>query len=106
MAEQTSNGGQNARPAGGPGRGRMRGPRPKIKNPGKLFKRVMGYMLKKYRFHVVAVVVCILAGVFANVQGTMFMRTLIDSYITPMLTSPSPDFSPLAAAIARVAVSI
>ena len=103
MAEQTSNGGQNARPAGGPGRGRMRGPRPKIKNPGKLFKRVMGYMLKKYRFHVVAVVVCILAGVFANVQGTMFMRTLIDSYITPMLTSPSPDFSPLAAAIARVA---
>ena len=103
MAEQTSNGGQNARPVGGPGRGRMRGPRPKIKNPGKLFKRVMGYMLKKYRFHVVAVVVCILAGVFANVQGTMFMRTLIDSYITPMLTSPSPDFSPLAAAIARVA---
>ena len=94
---------KNARTVKGPGRGRGMGPRPKLANPGLLFRRVMGFMLSKYKFHFIAVVICILIGVAANVQGTMFMRTLIDAYITPMLGSASPDFSPLASAIARVA---
>lgn len=42
-------------------------------------------------------------SVLANVQGTMFMKTLIDQYITPLLSADTPDFGPLAAAIARVA---
>lgn len=33
----------------------------------------------------------------------MFMKTLIDGYITPMLTQPDPDFGPLLHAILRVA---
>ena len=64
----------------------MRGPRgekPKIENPGKLFRRLMGYVLKNYTPHVVIVVICIFVGVFANIQGTLFMQTLIDSYIFP-----------------------
>ena len=69
----------------GPGARRAMGPRPAIKNPGKLFKRLMAYILKGYAPHCIIAVVCIAASVFASTQGTMFMRTLIDGYIEPML---------------------
>jgi len=89
---------------GGPGRGRMRGPRPKLEDPMGLFKRLMGYVFRKYRVHFIIVLACIVVSVLANIQGTLFMRTLIDSYITPLLASTdAPDFGPLAMAIARVA---
>lgn len=84
------------------GRG-PRGARPKIENPGKLFKRLMGYVLKNYTPHVVVVVICIFAGVLCNIQGTLFTQTLIDGYIVPLLGSDNPDFSGLAQAIMRVA---
>ncbi|MCD8038659.1 MAG: ABC transporter ATP-binding protein/permease [Lachnospiraceae bacterium] len=86
----------------GPGR-RVVGPRPKIENPGKLFKRLMGYIFKNYTPHVIVVVICIFIGVLASIQGTLFTQTLIDEYITPLLGSENPDFSGLARAIARVA---
>ncbi len=86
----------------GPG-GRMRGPRPKIENPGKILKRVLGYVLKDYAVHWACVVICIFVTVFAGLQGTLFMRTLIDDYIVPLLESQNPDFTPLAGAIGRVA---
>ncbi len=86
----------------GPGH-HMRGPKPKIENPGKLFKRLMGYVLKNYAPHVIIVVVCIFVGVLANIQGTLFTQTLIDEYIMPLLGTPNPDFSGLARAIFRVA---
>ena len=89
----------------GPGpRGHRGGPRPKIKNPGKLFARLMGYVFKSYGIHMILVVLCILISVFANVQGTMFTKSLIDSYITPMIGQANPDFGPLAAAIRNVVV--
>ncbi len=84
------------------GRG-PRGARPKIENPGKLFKRLMGYVLKNYTPHVIVVVICIFAGVLCNIQGTLFTQTLIDGYIVPLLGSDNPDFSGLAQAIMRVA---
>ena len=56
-----------------------------------------------YRIQVVAVVICIFVSVFANVQGTLFMQTLIDGYILPLLKEQSSDFSGLAHAIARTA---
>lgn len=84
--------------------GAMRGPLPKIENPGKLFMRLMKYMLKNYMFHCIIVVACIFISVFASVQGTMFTQSLIDDYIEPMLKTGSKDFSPLLAAITRVAI--
>ncbi len=86
-----------------PGPGRMRGPAPKVKNPGKLLARLLGYVTRKYLIQCIIVVICIFAGVLANVQGTMFMRDLIDSYITPLIGQENPDFGPLLAAILRVA---
>lgn len=87
----------------GHGRG-ARGPKPKIKNPMKLFKRIMAYVLKNYKIQLFLVVVCILTSVFANIQGTMFTKTLIDSYILPLIGSPNPDFGPLKMAILKVAI--
>ena len=63
----------------------------------------MKYVLKDYKFHCISVVVLIVVSVLCNVQGTMFMKNLIDEYITPFLLSDNPNFTPLAHAIAKVA---
>ena len=85
-------------------RGNARGPMQKIENPGQLFKRLIGYMMRKYTVHLVVVVICIFTGVFANIRGTLFLKTLVDGYITPLLGEKNPDFTPLAHAILSVAV--
>ena len=85
------------------GPGRNAGPRPKVENPGKVFKRILAYVMKQYKFQVILVLCCILLGVFAQVQGTLFMQTLIDSYLLPLLAEKSNDFSGLLHAITRVA---
>ena len=77
----------------------------KVKNPGKLLARLMQYVFRDYKLHCIIVFVLIFVGVIANVQGTMFTKDLIDKYITPfLLSTDTPNFSPLAHAIGRVAV--
>ena len=83
---------------------RTTSPKPKIKNPGKLFARLMGFIFKKYLPACIIVVICIFVSVLANVQGTMFTKNLIDDYIVPLLKTGSPDYGPLLAAMGRVAV--
>ena len=91
------------RPAKGPGGRVPRGMKPAVENPGKILKRLFGYVMQYYRFHIIVVVICIFLSVLCNAQGTMFMQSLIDDYITPLLGSKNPDFSGLASAIGRVA---
>ena len=105
MSEDKNTKGNQAPAGHGPGGPRgARGPRPKIENPGKLFKRVMNYTLKDYAAGWVVVVICIFASVYCSLQGTMFMRTLIDEYILPLMGRENPSFDALASAIFRVAV--
>ena len=87
-----------------PGPRGPRAPKPKIKNPGKLFARLMGFIFKKYLPACIIVVICIFVSVLANVQGTMFTKNLIDDYIVPLLKTGNPDYGPLLAAMGRVAV--
>ena len=87
-----------------PGPRGPRGPKPKIKNPGKLFARLIGFIFKKYLPACIIVVICIFVSVLANVQGTMFTKNLIDDYIVPLLKTGNPDYGPLLAAMGRVAV--
>lgn len=75
----------------------------KVDNAGKLFVRLMKYIMKNYFAHIIIVVICILGSVLANVQGTWFTQSLIDNYITPMIKSGVADFAPLIKAILRVA---
>ena len=87
-----------------PGPRGPQGPKPKIKNPGKLFARLMGFIFKKYLPACIIVVICIFVSVLANVQGTMFTKNLIDDYIVPLLKTGIPDYGPLLAAMGKVAV--
>ena len=74
----------------------------KSKNNGKTFKRLMAYILKAYKFHLIFVAVCIFISVLANVQGTLFMQTLIDDFIVPLLKAKNPDFTDLKGEVIRV----
>ena len=81
-----------------------RGVKVRVENAPAIFKRLMAYVFSRYGALMLVVVVCIFTSVFASVQGTLFTRTLIDGYITPMLTSGSRDFGPLLRAIGKVAL--
>lgn len=88
----------------GPGTRGPKGPIPKIENPGKLLSRLMKFIFSRYLVHYVLVMLCIFAAVFCSVQGTLFMQTLIDDYIAPMIGVPNPDYGPLLGAMGRVAI--
>ncbi len=75
----------------------------KNKNAAKIFRRLMAYIFKSYKFHLIFVAICILISVLANVQGTLFMQTLIDEFILPLIKAETPDFTDLLAQITRVA---
>ncbi len=90
-----------------PGPGAPRGariPGKKVEHPFKLLGRTLKFVFRDYKFHFVIVLLCIVVSVLASVQGTLFTRTLIDSYILPMIGQTNPDFGPLAGAIGRVAI--
>ena len=95
---------KNTKPVPGPGGRGPKGPRPKVENPGKLFMRLLAYIMKNYAVHCILVVICIFITVLASVQGTWFMQTLIDGYILPLIGQADPDFSGLLHAIMRVAI--
>ena len=67
--------------------------------------RVLGYMLKNYKFSFFMVVVCILGSALATLRGTLFMQSLIDDYIAPLTQAQTPDYSNLASALVSVAVT-
>ena len=65
--------------------------------------RLLKMVFSQYKFHLIIVLTCIVLNAFCNVQGTLFMQTLIDDYITPMIGQVNPDFSGLLKALTRVA---
>ena len=77
---------------------------PKVKDPGKILKRILSMIFEKYSIHVIVVLLCVLLNTYASIQGTLFTKTLIDDYIAPMLLKSNPDFAPLLSAIFRIAI--
>ena len=67
----------------------------KEQNPMIPLKRLMGYIWKDYKFQMLLVLAGILMSAITGVIASLFLRTLIDSYITPLLQSANPDFGPL-----------
>lgn len=90
------------KPAKGPGSKGMMGPRPKLENPMQKFKRLLGYVLKNYRFSCLFVVILIFISSIAGVIGTMFLKRLIDDYIVPFLSQKNPDYTPLFYALCKL----
>jgi ATP-binding cassette subfamily B protein len=71
-------------------------------NTGKTIKRLLSYM-GKYKFRFVLVFICIILSAIAGVAGSLFLRVVIDDYITPLLTEANPVFSGLLKAITLMA---
>ena len=95
---------ERVREVKGPRGGAKRGmPHEKVEHPEKIIGRLFGILFRNYGIHMAAVMICILTTVLSSVQGTMFTKTLIDSYITPMIGQANPDYGPLTGAILRVA---
>ncbi|MBS5985780.1 ABC transporter ATP-binding protein [Clostridium sp.] len=65
------------------------------KADSKTLKRLLSY-ISKYRIQFIFVLVSILLSAVASVVSTLFLKTLIDDYITPLLLEAVPDFSGLA----------
>ena len=84
----------------GKGAAMMRGPRGKV-NKG-TFKRVFKYITKGHKLQLAVVIICIIISSLASVKGTLFLKTLIDDYITPLLGTTNPVFDGLLKAIAMM----
>lgn len=78
--------------------------RSNLKNGAKSFARLLRYMIGSNKIAWFFVIVCILISAFAQMQGMVFIQSLVDDYIEPMLVSGSRDFSGLAGALLKVAI--
>ena len=78
-------------------------PLPKVqreKPDGATAKRLLSYVFRgNYTARFVIVLISILITVAASVGSSLFIQTLIDKYITPLIGSSHPDFSGLALAL-------
>ena len=93
---------------GGPG-GKGPGKKPPMgkmmkpgENTGKVFKRLVGYILQYYKWHCLLVIGMIFFSAIAMINGNLFLQSLIDDYITPLMGQENPDFGPLLKAIMRL----
>jgi ATP-binding cassette subfamily B protein len=87
----------------GPG-GRRQGHAKASKDSLKTLKRLLAYVLKEYKFLFFIVMLTIIISTLANVIGTLFIKNLIDDYITPLLNKSGADFGPLLKMIFTMAV--
>ena len=88
-----------------PGGPRPRGMKPQLEGKmSDILKRVMALVFKEYKFHLIIVAVCIVGSALASVRGTLFIKTLVDDYIAPLIGVANPDFSSLLAALMSVAM--
>ena len=65
-------------------------------------KRLLMLIASKYKKQLILVVICIVISSVANVAGSLFLRTLIDDYISPLLLVENPVYTGLLKAIATM----
>ena len=78
--------------------------KPKMGNPKKSIKRLLGYIFKNYKMHCFVVLACILISSITSVIGTMFLKNLIDDYILPFINQKEVNFTPLLMMLMKMAV--
>lgn len=61
-------------------------------------KRLFGYIFK-YRVKVITVIVAILLSAAAQAASALFLQSLIDTYILPLVGKPNADWMPLVEAL-------
>ena len=68
--------------------------------------RLFRYIFRNYKVHFLVVVLCIIVSSLTSLASSLFTRSLIDDYITPMTAAAAPDFAPLAVALVKLAAVI
>ena len=81
---------------------KMRGDGRKAKNPKQTISRLLSY-LSGYKKTLVVVVACIILSAVAQAASSSSLGTLVDSYISPMLSQTNPDFGPLLGFMGKMA---
>ena len=71
-----------------------KGPEGMAKVNKDVVKRLMSY-IGHYKLRFAAVLICIVVNALAMVSCSLYLQTLIDSYITPLLQAATPYFAPL-----------
>lgn len=66
-------------------------------------RRLFSYM-KEYKGQLVFVVICILLSAVASAASSVFLQTLIDDYIVPLLGTNNPVFTGLLKALAAIGI--
>lgn len=74
------------------------GPTARVKAAPGTLKRLFSYILH-YRWRVALVVVCILISAAAQAGSALFLQSLVDTYIMPLIGQTNPDFGPLIRAL-------
>ena len=72
-----------------------------------VLKRILGYIFRYYKWHFLAVILCIIGATICTLQGTLFMQSLIDDYISPMLQKTldtAAGFAQLKSALIRLSL--
>jgi len=65
--------------------------------------RLFSLIFKHYKWGFAIVVVCIVVSSLTSLASSLFTRTLIDDYISPMVASHSSDYAPLLSELMRLA---
>ncbi len=94
---------QRSAPVPGGMRRRVYG-RPKVKDPGKILKRVIGIVMKDHAVSFVLVFILLAVSAAASLRGSLFLRSLIDDYILPLTVQETPDYGPLRNALSVMAL--
>ncbi|MBQ7749748.1 MAG: ABC transporter ATP-binding protein [Bacteroidales bacterium] len=76
-----------------------------LKNSGSVL-RLLRLLLKTYKVSFGVVIVCIAVSAVTSLASSLFTRSLIDDYITPMLSVAIPDYGPLGVALVKLAAII
>lgn len=77
---------------------------PKPKMDFKMLGRVMGYIIKNYKFRLTFVIICIILSTLSSVGGNLYLEVLIDDYIVPLVGMENPVFTELLKAIGTMAI--
>ena len=67
-------------------------------------KRILKYILKHNGSRFIIVFFLIIISIISTVSFSLFLKTIIDNYITPMIGMTNPDFDPLFKVIVKMAI--
>ena len=75
----------------------------KAKDAKGTMKRLLGYIARGNQLRLAVVFILLLVSTVASVASSLFLKSLIDDYIAPLIGQASPDFAPLFGALTVMA---